>query len=393
MDTPHIDKIWIYRNFNMGTELDIAGEFIYDGIHTLNQINTVNEEAQLFSFLYHTAVGIERLQKIIIVLFEVIHWEEKDAFEESLKTHSHMSLNNRIKKATNIQLNSRENAFLQMLNNFYQSARYDRFNLISTSTKERELFCDYLNKQIPKEKIEKHIFTNHIRVTPYVKEIIGRVIGSLSKKYFKLVHEGCNKTGTFTYELRPGSKAEKVFLSTYNNNSLQIQIKTEGIALKELLVFLRNTKEKHPLLHYMENIKPLDFDIALLNEYINELSKGTVPQSLIDEIDTLYEENHYFNNREEEINAIGNTSVDFDFYPIHQCYLLMDNLLKENLNCVEFANKFIDVLDLIDEDYGFDKLNGASDICHLFLKQEINSEVFCDKIKSYFSKLKKAFNY
>ena len=42
MNVAHPDKIWLYKNFNMGTELDIAGEFIYDGIHTLNQMNTVN---------------------------------------------------------------------------------------------------------------------------------------------------------------------------------------------------------------------------------------------------------------------------------------------------------------------------------------------------------------
>ena len=100
MNVEHPDKIWLYKNFNMGTELDIAGSFIYDGIHTLNQMNTVNEETQLFSFLYHTAVGIERLQKIIIVLFENINWEEKEDFERNLITHSHTGLNDRIKKYT-----------------------------------------------------------------------------------------------------------------------------------------------------------------------------------------------------------------------------------------------------------------------------------------------------
>ena len=44
-------KVWNYKNFNMVTELDIAGEFIYDGIHVLNQMRTVDEEASFFSFL------------------------------------------------------------------------------------------------------------------------------------------------------------------------------------------------------------------------------------------------------------------------------------------------------------------------------------------------------
>lgn len=37
------DKLWNYKNFNMVTELDIAGEFIYDGVHMLNQIEVINQ--------------------------------------------------------------------------------------------------------------------------------------------------------------------------------------------------------------------------------------------------------------------------------------------------------------------------------------------------------------
>ena len=37
-----MDKIWNYKNFNMGYELEVAGEFIYDGIQTLNQMNSIS---------------------------------------------------------------------------------------------------------------------------------------------------------------------------------------------------------------------------------------------------------------------------------------------------------------------------------------------------------------
>ena len=95
MQTLVPDKIWKYKYFNMVLELDIAGEFIYDGIHTLNQMKAVNEETNLFSFLYHTAVGIERLQKIILVLFEPVDVENHKEFEDGLITHSHTELHHR----------------------------------------------------------------------------------------------------------------------------------------------------------------------------------------------------------------------------------------------------------------------------------------------------------
>ena len=33
--------IWRYKSFNMANELDVAGEFIYDGVHTLNEMSCI----------------------------------------------------------------------------------------------------------------------------------------------------------------------------------------------------------------------------------------------------------------------------------------------------------------------------------------------------------------
>ena len=123
------------------------------------------------------------------------------------------------------------------------------------------------------------------------------------------------------------------------------------------------------------------------------MAKGIVPQSLVDEIETLYEENQYFDARREEINVIGDSAVDFDFYAIHQCYLLMEALLHNKLDCKGFAIQFIEMYDLIDEDDGFDKLKGVPELCNLFINEELKPEIFYNKIKPYFSKLKKTFNY
>lgn len=376
------DKVWNYKNFNMVTELDIAGEFIYDGIHTLNQMSAVNEESSLFSFLYHTAVGIERLQKIIIVLFEVVKPEQQEEFEKSLITHSHTSLHERIKKLTKIDFNARENRFLHMLTSFYNSARYDRFNLNSQFAKEQLLFSNYLIEHIGADKIKFDFFYSKvILLTPQIKEILGRIIGTISKKYYELVREGCRKAGTFTYELRANSKAEKVFRSTYKKNSLQEQKVTEKIALKELLVCLRASKELSPLLHYIDSIEPLEFDLALLNEYIREIADGTIPQALVDEVETLYEVNHYYQKRRETIDAIGNPDVDFDFYPVHQCLTLIENFIKDNDNPIKFAKMFLEIFELIDDEYTSDNLENTSKLCDAFLNKRITMGEFVSEIE------------
>lgn len=386
------DKVWSYKNFNMGAELDIAGEFIYDGINALNQIGNIEEYTGLFSFLYHTAVGIERLQKIIVVLYETVNIENHKDFEKELITHSHTKLNEWICKHNNPKLNARENAFLQLLTSFYNSARYDRFNLNSQFAKEKEDFKKFLTCQFA-DKIEYHpLDPSIILVTPCVKEMLGRVIGSLSKKYYNLVRSGCKEANTFTYELRTDSKAEKVFLSTYSKHSLQMQKVTENLAFKELLVYLRNTKEKHGLIHYIDSIAPLEFDPALINDYINEIAKGTIPQSLVDEIETLYAECDYGKEREEQIEIIGSSNVDFNYYPVHLCYQLMDEFVSGKKDYLCFMNDFSELYKMIDDEE-YDILSDIPGLCDKIKKEQISHNEFKNRIKQIFNEFKKTTYY
>ncbi|EOT24175.1 hypothetical protein C805_02387 [Eubacterium sp. 14-2] len=113
------DKLWNYKNFNMVTELDIAGEFIYDGVHMLNQIEVINQDSMLFSFLYHVSVGIERLQKIVLVLWEKVELDTHEEFEKSLITHSHIALNERICRNWNFHNAIPCQVFLNFLSIFF----------------------------------------------------------------------------------------------------------------------------------------------------------------------------------------------------------------------------------------------------------------------------------
>ena len=111
------DPILSYKNFKMGTEIDIAGVFIYNGMKELEQLDSFYNESEIFSFLYNISVGIERLQKVLIVLLEEINEDNIIEFEKSLITHSHQELQDRIKRKCSITLASRQNKFLQVLNN------------------------------------------------------------------------------------------------------------------------------------------------------------------------------------------------------------------------------------------------------------------------------------
>lgn len=387
------DKIWNYKNFNMGTELDISGEFIYDGMQTLNQMKGIEQDALLFSFLYHVSVGLERLQKIILALFENVTMENCEDFEKSLITHSHSELSERISRSTKLQLNTRENEFLQLLAVFYKTARYHRFNIKSQYSEEQCMIANYIKRYLSQEKIQNHFITGKLLVTDGVKELFGKVIGSISKKYYELVREGCSQNNTYTYELRPGSKAEKVFLSQHRNNSLQEQKITEAIVLKELLVYLRNTKQTNSFMRFLDGIPPIELDVAFLNEYFAELCNGIVPQSLVDEVEYHYEENSYSIDRMNLVNLIGNTDAVFEFKEIDDCLQMLNGLIKGDCKCEEFAIQFPQKLELLEDECTHEILDDVAELCSRLLNKEILHQDFKQKVIPYYTEIKKIYSY
>ncbi len=95
-----LNKEWYFKNFNMVSELDISGEFIYTGISIVNNMDRIAPEmpTELFLALYNISVGVERLQKIILVLWEFDEVDSIEDFSESLKIHNQVELHSRIEK-------------------------------------------------------------------------------------------------------------------------------------------------------------------------------------------------------------------------------------------------------------------------------------------------------
>jgi hypothetical protein len=86
------DPNWFWKNWRMGTELQISGSFIYNAILCLDQMETFYYEEECFEFLYNTSVGIERLLKICIILTEHDKINNQEEFEQSLITHNSTEL-------------------------------------------------------------------------------------------------------------------------------------------------------------------------------------------------------------------------------------------------------------------------------------------------------------
>ncbi|UJR54530.1 hypothetical protein [Dickeya zeae] len=118
-----------WQNFELGVEIDIAGNFIYDGLNNLHQMEHFAYETEVFNVLYNLSVGVERFFKVAIILIEYDDDTDQDSFEKSLITHNHAELLARIRRKRAINLSGVHNDFISLLSKFYKSFRYDRYSL------------------------------------------------------------------------------------------------------------------------------------------------------------------------------------------------------------------------------------------------------------------------
>lgn len=383
-------------------ELDISGSFIYNGMKELEMIDCFFGNSREFIFLYNIAVGVERIQKIILVLcadIDIKDMKKIEEFEKSLITHNHASLHDQIRNICNIKFNPREINFLHLLSEFYKKSRYNRFNLYGEYDKEKLLLGKFIERNINSLDLERHFLTKEIVNTEKVKDLFGKVIGNISRKYYKLLMDEAEKRNLYTYELRSGSPAQKVFLPEFRKCSLQELNFNEKIAFKEIIIFISNTKKKNSFFKLFKDIEPLNFDIALINNYLEVLSKGIVPQDLIDEVESLYEELPDVSKRLELISIIGNSMIMFDFFDLEKLFAMLNALVNEEVDCLEFSKIFIDDFDsYMDEEYYDEDINGILKViyglCSDFIeKRNINDGEKIEFIESIKPMLEKLFRY
>ena len=73
-----------WKNFRLGEEIHISGAFIYNGLRQFHELKSLDIADELFEFLYELSVGLERLLKIAVVLYEHTDTVDQDELERSL---------------------------------------------------------------------------------------------------------------------------------------------------------------------------------------------------------------------------------------------------------------------------------------------------------------------
>ena len=296
------DLFW--KNFRLGTELQVSGTFIYNGLFVLSQMEHFYFEEQIFEMLYNLSVGLERLQKIALILIEHQEGMKQDEFEKTLITHNHIDLLNRIKKKSSLNLGKPHVKFLQLLSDFYRSDRYNRYNIASVYESNREKrFIEFLKNEL---KIE--INNDGFIVTPNndrIRRFIGKLVEKITLQTYEIIDREASRLRIFVSEIRSESKAYKLFMAK------QFTFEPERYLQRELFIYLMRSKSDKGFQTFLDSIEPLPFEGYSTNYYVKFLMNFHHHVNLQGELDTIAEDAPLKKDRIEMVNLIG-TDCDFE---------------------------------------------------------------------------------
>lgn len=297
-DSPS-NQIYFWKNFQLGTELQIAGSFLYNALYNFDRMRHFYFEEDSFEFLYQASVGVERLLKIIIILWEHDEHTDQDSFEKSLITHNHVELYKRICKKTQTKLGDVHVQFFQLLADFYNSSRYDRFGLHSVSRQDpaKKLLIQFLEKHLQLQiKADLPISTP---IDERMRKFIGRTIGKIASVGYEEVKKMANQLRLYTYEITYNSKAFRIFIAK------EYSFENERTLRRELVIALLHHKFDSGWVEYIKKIAPIEFESLPTSDYLNYLVNIHPSLELLDELKTRYQDTSFDIIRATQVASIG----------------------------------------------------------------------------------------
>lgn len=305
-----VDEIWDYKSLNMGRELEIAGEFIYDSAKEAMAIRGLNNTYEINIILYTGAVGIERLQKIYLCL---VAQDPTDvsSMPKCLKQHNHIDLQHEVNKFSQDNVTKNAMSLLGVFAEYYNNFRYANYYPGQPEKNIRKLFIGFLKRLNGKFNFDEPCAA--VQFEEFKRFYINE-LGKLAVHYYSLIHEKARELNTYTYEIDSFSRAARVFWSV-QRRTLYEQMILEQNATKELLLYIYKKNCGTGVFRLLDEMEALDFDDGSVNEYLEDLCAGKVNDLLIDYVDDSHEDIEDIAKRKERkelLSLIGNCSVFFD---------------------------------------------------------------------------------
>ena len=302
------EKNFFWKNWRLGTELQISGSFIYNGLFTLENMVTFYYEEECFELLYNFSVGLERLMKVAVILIEHDKIASQKEFEKTLITHNHFDLLNRIQKTKTFALGKTHKKFINLLDIFYKSIRYERYNIQSVykPPQDKTNLVKFIQEEL---KIGfKPDFGQPQPITPQIRKFIGKIIGKLTEPLYDIIRAEAFRIGTFTYEITYNSKAFKIFIAN------EYDFSKERLTQKEVMLYLLKAKRTKEFDYYLNETEHLNFEQYHTNKYIESIFNFNNDREVMNEMEYIYEEFKPNKSRNEFLEILG-TDTNIEYNP------------------------------------------------------------------------------
>lgn len=306
------DRGIVEMNFSLVKEVEIAGVQIWKAIEDIDKAYIPSQGNDtivdyIFISLYEAAQGIERLLKILIEL--MVYYDKTlnvEKTDELLLSHSHMGLYNFVNKKHNLNFGKNERKFLELISEFYNKGRYNRYSYSDNDIMEVELLQNF-GKEI-------HDDYNFDEI---IKHKYGKTIGCIARGLYQCILKISLDLNIYVYELNGDSVARFVFYNFYNDD-LYKTLKSIENSKRELIWFVLNEGRNLGITEIGNEIEVLPFDYLDIQTYLEELvcnttSGGLIYDYILEEYaERLENDKRKMKNRLEFIEIIGNSNVHFE---------------------------------------------------------------------------------
>lgn len=308
-----MNKITSFKNFNMGRELEICGEFIYESARQMYAFSDFNAHFEINKILYFGAVGIERLQKILLSMYKFNSEEDVQNAPSMFREHRHMALHDAIAASLLLPgINKNHISLLLLFQDYYANHRYGEFRLDYSSDDLVRALAEYY-KKIKGTDIDTNYPVDPIDMESFRRLFIN-YLGDIAQAYYEGIDAKASELGIFTTEMSISSNAVKVFL-LLAHEKLWDMVSLESVALKELIVYLCHKKRGANIKKITDEIAPLSFDGAMINEYLVDITRFRASNELSDTVYQLYtdmEAGREARERRKLVDLLGDPNVILD---------------------------------------------------------------------------------
>lgn len=300
----------LLTGFDLGRELETAGEFLYDAVKNFAKLDSLARQYEVNYILFHASIGIERLQKLLLFLKLGNDAESYKAQEADFRTWSHEKLHGRIAGDYGIRFGNEELHFLTVLSDYYREYRYSVYELPNTRPDLRLLIMQFFNIQL---KLTVDYEKDYIKYKSEICALFGKTVGRIIRTYYAAIKEKAKSVG-LTSEIDKDTIAYPLFNKETAGDDLTALAAQSIAAQKELMLLVRRADGGGSFTEFLDNIEPLALDPGAVNDYLSEIYKNGYSEKLTSAVDALYAkmDGEKLRIRKELISLIGDKAY-FDF--------------------------------------------------------------------------------